>query len=95
MDIYTLDLSRSSTIKELHDQIKEILSLPDCYGGNLDALHDILTEKTDIRIIIRNTYHVSEEIGGYIPRLINVLNACSKENPGFSYEIEEDEEEFE
>ena len=41
---YTVDLSGVTTKEELHAALKEGLSLPDYYGGNLDALHDCLTD---------------------------------------------------
>ncbi len=41
---YTVDLSGVTTKEQLHAALKEGLSLPDYYGGNLDALHDCLGE---------------------------------------------------
>ena len=46
-----IDLSRVTTTEELHKALQEGFSFPDYYGGNLDALHDCLTdiaEPTDV-----------------------------------------------
>ena len=42
-----IDSSRYSTPRELHAALKSMLSLPDYYGMNADALHDCLSERRD------------------------------------------------
>ena len=42
-----IDASRYSTPRELHAALKAMLSLPDYYGMNADALHDCLSERRD------------------------------------------------
>ena len=44
MNTVLIDLSKITTKDELHAAVKEGLSFPDYYGGNLDALHDCLTD---------------------------------------------------
>lgn len=39
-----LDLNNVKSEQEVHLLLKEQLEFPDYYGGNLDALHDMLTE---------------------------------------------------
>ena len=41
---YTVDLSGASDREALHRRLKECLPLPPWYGGNLDALYDVLTD---------------------------------------------------
>lgn len=41
---YTLDCSRIADSAALHQALAELLSLPEWYGRNLDALYDCLTE---------------------------------------------------
>lgn len=41
---YTFDLSACYSPEDLHDLLSDVLPLPEYYGGNLDALHDALTE---------------------------------------------------
>ena len=42
-----IDASRYATPRELHAALKSMLSLPDYYGMNADALHDCLSERRD------------------------------------------------
>ncbi len=45
MNRYDISLRQIYTANELHAQMAESLPLPDYYGGNLDALYDVLTEQ--------------------------------------------------
>ena len=42
-----LDSSRCATPRELHRQLASLLSLPDWYGCNADALNDCLSASRD------------------------------------------------
>ena len=44
MKEYRIDLSGVVRRKELHRIIRETLPVPEWYGGNLDALYDVLTD---------------------------------------------------
>ena len=42
-----------ATARELHEALKKLLSLPDHYGCNADALHDCLSERREtIHLIV-------------------------------------------
>lgn len=43
---YYVNLTEATTREALHAALKAGLSLPDYYGENLDALHDVLTDLT-------------------------------------------------
>lgn len=43
MNYYILDFSEVKTLLELHQYLKEVFSLPDYYGNNMDALWDCLS----------------------------------------------------
>ena len=47
MQTILLDASRYTTSRELHEALKSMLSLPDYYGMNADALHDCLAERKE------------------------------------------------
>ena len=47
MQTILLDLSRYKTSRELHTALKAMLSLPDYYGMNADALYDCLSERRE------------------------------------------------
>lgn len=47
MQTLYLDPSRYPTPRALHAALKAMLSLPDWYGMNADALHDCLSERRE------------------------------------------------
>ena len=68
-----LDASKLARKQEAHAYLKELFGFPDYYGGNLDALADCLSEKTDLEIEIIN----ENEAGGCYPPIRRVIsNVC-------------------
>lgn len=47
MQTIYLDASKYDSPRALHAAIKSLLSLPDYYGMNADALNDCLSERTE------------------------------------------------
>ena len=43
--VFYIDLKAATTKEKIHEAIAKELPLPDYYGGNLDALYDVLTEE--------------------------------------------------
>ena len=77
-----IDASRYSTPRELHTALKSMLSLPDYYGMNADALHDCLSERRDpVHLWIASTGEgevarslaavcaVAEDLGGTVKEI--------------------------
>ena len=63
---------------------------PDWYGGNLDALHDCLTDITEpTELVIRGGAALETALGGYAAALQRVLADCAAENEMFSVTWEE------
>lgn len=56
-----IDFSKYNDIAAFHTDIKERLNLPDYYGENLDALHDMIEEMPE------NAYKFIFLYGGKIP----------------------------
>lgn len=56
--IFDLELYNIKTKMELHEYLLQQLQLPEYYGNNLDALHDCLSERTDIQGV--TLYHFTE-----------------------------------
>ena len=81
-----IDLSKINTVEEFHRLLKGMLLFPDYYGGNLDALHDMLTERHRF-IVLTNAGSCSEDIKNYLPRLTRVLEDSKNENDEFYYNI--------
>ena len=67
--------------EDLHRQMESVLNFPEWYGGNLDALHDCLTElmeEVDIRII--HTEELKSVLGDYADTLLRVLRDAEQVN---------------
>ena len=47
MHTLMIDGSRYASAEELHHALKRLLSLPDYYGMNADALNDCISERTE------------------------------------------------
>ena len=92
-DNLTVDLSEVKTVEALHVELKEAFEFPEYYGGNLDALHDCLT---DIAVKATETEPITVTFAGYkkakralgsdFHNFRNVLNDVSEEYPNFIVE---------
>lgn len=73
-----LESHRMQTKEEAHAYLQELLGFPDYYGHNLDALWDMLMERSEPL-----TLYLSEEIDpdSYAYRIVNLLREASLENP--------------
>lgn len=66
-----LDASKMTDKAASHAYLKEMLSLPEYYGNNLDALHDCLEEMTDVEILVEN----EEDAGNYYRYVAKVIRS--------------------
>lgn len=80
MKTIRLDVTNISTVKALHVYLAYMLDLPDYYGKNLDALHDVLGEIGEETCIVLDGQPASEEMAAYLPRLVRVLADAAQEN---------------
>lgn len=73
-------------MEQLHGRFCAAFDFPDCYGENLNALHDCLTDTSyDAQIIIRNTDALSNSLGEKNAKaLLKTLSDCAEENPHIS-----------
>ena len=55
MKKYLIDLWDISSQEEFHEKIREGLPVPEYYGNNLDALHDVLTSLEEGEIVVTGT----------------------------------------
>ena len=73
---------------ELHGSIAQQLDFPDYYGGNLDALYDVLSTSAEpCRIIIMDREDLSRHLGDYFRRFLRVLLDVSLENGAVSFAL--------
>ena len=73
---------RNMTSKEsLHAYVKEKFQFPEYYGNNLDALYDLLTERTGtIEIELLYAEEIKERLCGYGEAFIETLQDAVAEN---------------
>ncbi len=89
----TVDLSEVKTVEALHAALKEAFEFPEYYGGNLDALHDCLTdiavkatEAEPITVTFAGYKKAKRALGSDFHNFRNVLNDVSEEYPNFIVE---------
>lgn len=81
MKTIIIDGREMKTREDAHIYLAKVLSLPDYYGRNLDALHDCLTDINETTNII--VYYCGElllSLGAYGSSLMKVLEFSAKEN---------------
>ena len=79
--------------KALHTALAEQLGFPDWYGGNLDALYDLLSvEPRPCAVVIRDAPALEAALGEYARRLLRVLSDVCLANPAVSLHVEGKEE---
>ena len=65
----------------LHQALAAGLHLPEWYGGNLDALHDCLTElREPVTLRVIHAHALRETLGGYASGFGHVLDDSEREN---------------
>ena len=72
MQTIMLDGSLYASAREMHLALKKMLSLPDYYGLNADALNDCLGEKTE-RVSLWILHPGMDEVATAIARVSRVI----------------------
>lgn len=78
-----LDALMMQKPEETHKYLKHMLKLPECYGFNLDALYDCLTDEGELVLKILN----SGAAGEYFFRVFEVMQDAAEENADLYVEI--------
>lgn len=87
--VVTLDGSLIPNRAALHDLLQDRLALPAYYGRNLDALYDLLTERTQPLVFVISDYSVLEvQLGRYAAALLKTLQDAAAVNPNLSLRCE-------
>lgn len=76
-----LDARKLKDKQAAHEYLAGMLSLPDYYGKNLDALYDCLTELKNCRVILLHEKEAAL-LGTYGERIVKVLKEGERDNPG-------------
>ncbi|MGN1230966.1 MAG: barstar family protein [Anaerotignum sp.] len=69
-----LDGKRMTSKTEAHEYLKEAFAFPAYYGGNLDALHDCLTELGEMEVEFQHTEEMKAALGKYAEKLLRVFH---------------------
>ena len=80
--IFTIDLTTVHSYLGLHEPLKEVFSLPDWYGRNMDALWDLLHCAFDgpTTIEVKGVNQVRKDLQDTVQRLQLVLSYLEKED---------------
>ena len=64
-----------------HAYLKGQCNFPDYYGNNLDALYDVLTDRTEpLEIVLEHAEELKEILCGYGEAFIEALQDAAAEN---------------
>lgn len=90
MKTLIIDGAAISGMDQIHGRFYAMFDFPECYGENLDDLHEYLNEvKYDALIRITNNSALSSALGqDDAEALRRILSACSTENPHLTVELE-------
>ena len=86
MKIILLDGEKIESYAALHETFRTELDLPEYYGANLDALCDVLTERTDeIGVIIVNRAALQEHVGRRWKSFLRLMYDLIEKREGFYF----------
>ena len=77
---YYVDFTGITGREDFHARLAAALRLPEWYGGNLDALYDLLTERSG-RIIIQGAADAEKALNGYFQSFRMVCQDAGGQNP--------------
>lgn len=75
-----LDCGLMADKESAHAQIAEKLGFPDWYGGNLDALWDMLTTCDEAEILLLRPAELTANLGEYGAALAQTFEEAAREN---------------
>ena len=85
---YTIDLYGAESRAEIHKRIRKGLPVPEYYGNNLDALHDVLAECANgTKIVFENTTKTAPNMRGYVEALRWMCSETTEEYPEIQIEF--------
>ena len=82
MKFAIIDGNTVASMEDVHKTLAQQLNFPEWYGGNLDALHDCLTDlHDDVDVSVVHADTLLETLGPAYVRLCRVLSDVAEENP--------------
>ncbi len=86
MKIILLDGEKIASASDMHETFARELALPSYYGKNLDALKDVLTERTDdLGIVVVNDEAFKKALGRKYRGFIRLMKDLSEERDNINY----------
>lgn len=81
MEEIFLDCNKMLSIREAHEYIREAFRFPEYYGGNLDALWDLLSSKRRLTsIFLLHEEKLYDNLGDYGRDLMEVFKDVAESN---------------
>ena len=87
MNTYILDGSNMTSRTAAHAEIARALSFPEYYGGNLDALWDMITGM-HAEVVLKNPAPMLNALGIYGCKLLQTMFEAVAENENFRFAVE-------
>ena len=88
MERIVMECGEIRTKEDFHSALAKAMDFPGWYGGNLDALHDLLTEiGTDTTLQLHSWADAEAALGAYGSRLEKVMAVSALENPKLHIEF--------
>jgi ribonuclease inhibitor len=88
MEEIFLDCNKMTSKSEAHKYIKKMLKFPGYYGGNLDALWDLLSTKSKIiSIFLLHEEKLYENLGDYGKQMAEVFKDAAAINANIKFYI--------
>ena len=85
---YEINLDNVTTKMQFHEKIRETIPCPEYYGGNLDALYDVLTDRLEpLEIKLEYANELKEILCGYGEAFIETLQDAAASCNNISLEI--------
>lgn len=88
MTVIQLDGRAMRSRSDAHDHLQQKLAFPEYYGRNLDALHDLLTERSEpVTLELLYPEEMLSDLGPYAEALLHVLRDAAENNPNLDFRI--------
>ena len=88
MNRITLECGTVKSRTDFHAALAQAMDFPQWYGGNLDALHDLLTAIADETVLQLHDWPAAEAaLGPYGSRVEKVLAMAALKNPHLTVEF--------
>ena len=86
MKTVLLDGDNIKTVSDIHKEFGKVISLPDYYGENLDALYDVLTDvKEELGVIVIKNKLLKNKLGKNWENFLLLMEDLNEEISNFYF----------